>query len=173
MTGQDGMNCGNIVYAFHEGTWVLRLRGDVRAPWCASMDALIEQAFADPSLRSIVIDLHEATNIDSTMLGLLAKIAIQSRNRLAAPPLLLAPNDDIRRLLDSMCLQQVFRIADSEAEHICECAELALVDRPESDLCRQIADAHQVLMDIDERNRAAFNEVVATLESRQRASTGS
>lgn len=167
------MNCGNILYAFHEGTWVLRLRGDVRAPWCASLDALIEQAFSDSSLRAIVIDLHEATNIDSTMLGLLAKVAIRSRGCLAAPPLLLGPNDDIRRLLDSMCLQQVFRIVDADTEHSCECAELALVDRPESDLCRQIADAHRILMDIDERNRAAFHDVVATLESRQRATTGS
>lgn len=168
MTGQDGMNCGKILYALHKGTWVLRLCGDVRAPWCASLDALIDQAYADESLRAIVIDLHGATNIDSTILGLLARIAIRARERLPDPPLLLAPNPDVRRLLESMSLQKVFRIADASEEQACECRELALVDSPESDLCRQVADAHRVLMDIDERNRAVFHDVVASLEERQR-----
>lgn len=172
MTGQDGMSCGNILYAMHDGTWVLRLRGDVRATWCASLDGLIDRMFADASLRAVVIDLHEASNIDSTMLGLLAKIAVRARERLVDPPLLLAPGEDVRRLIDSMCLQKVFRIADVSAAASCECAELALVDGSESDLCRQVADAHRVLMDIDERNRAVFRDVVATLEDRQRATGG-
>lgn len=171
MTGQGGMQCGNILYAIHDGTWVLRLRGDVRATWCASLDALIDRLLADDALRAIVIDLHEATNIDSTMLGLLAKIAVKARGRLPDPPLLLSPGADVRRLLESMCLEKVFRIADARAPE-CECRELAPVDRPESDLCRQVADAHRVLMEIDERNQAAFRDVVATLEARERAAGG-
>ena len=42
MKGQDGMSCGKILYAMHEGTWVLRLRGDVRATWCAAFDELVK-----------------------------------------------------------------------------------------------------------------------------------
>lgn len=167
MTGQDGMSCGKILYAVHEGTYVLRLLGDVRATWCASFEDLIERMRADESMRAVVVDLHETTNIDSTMLGLLAKIAVLSRDRLADPPLLLGPNDDISRLLESMCLQKVFRVAAERVEAICECAELPVIDRPESDLCRQVADAHRVLMDIDERNRAVFHDLVVSIEGQQ------
>jgi len=163
------MNCGQILYAVHDGTWVLRLRGDVRATWCAALDALLERMFADAALRAVVIDLRETTNIDSTMLGLLARIAIRCRTRLNMQPVLIEPNADIRRLLDSMCLDSVFRIADEAVDVAgCECVELQVPETSEADLRRQVADAHRVLMDIDERNRAVFSEVVATLDGRQR-----
>ena len=163
------MNCGSILYAVHDGKWVLRLRGDVRANWCASLDAVVERIFADPGLKGVFVDLREATNIDSTMLGLLARVAIRSRDELKKAPVLVGPNPDVRRLLDSMCFEKVFVIADDAAEARCDCAEVPVVDRPESELCRQVTEAHRVLMDIDERNRATFRDVVATLEDQQRA----
>ncbi len=165
------MNCGQILYAVHDGTWVLRLRGDVRATWCTALDALLERMFADEALCAVVIDLREATNIDSTMLGLLARIAIRCRTRLNMQPVLIAPNADIRRLLDSMCLDSVFSIADDAvAAAGYACVELQVLETPEADLRRQVADAHRVLMDIDERNRAVFHDVVATLDGQLRPS---
>lgn len=162
------MSCGKILYAVHEGTWVLRLHGDVRANWCASLDGLLDRLLADNSMRAVVVDLREATNIDSTMLGILARLAVRVREKLVLPPVVVAPNPDIRRLLDSMCLDKVFTIVDQSGDLGCECAELALVDKPDAEICRQVADAHRVLMDIDDRNRATFRDVVATLEEQQR-----
>lgn len=163
------MNCGSILYAVHDGNWVLRLRGDVRAPWCTSVDALLERMFADPAIQGVVVDLRDATNIDSTMLGVLAKIAVRSRERYGRAPVVVAPTPDVRRVLESMCLDRVLRITDDAPAAGCECAELQADDSPESEVCRQVADAHRVLMDIDERNRARFSEVVATLEGHQAA----
>lgn len=160
------MNCGRILYTADNGTYVLRLRGDVRASWCASLDAFLERMAADTGLRRVVVDLSGTTNVDSTTLGLLARIAIRARGRLETPPVLLSPNADVRRLLDSMCLDKVFTIEQAGA---CgdEGNEIPAVDHSESDLCRQVAEAHRVLMDIDERNRAVFHDVVATIESQQ------
>ncbi len=166
------MSGGSILYAVHNDTWVLRLSGDVRAPWCASLDALLERMFDDSGIVGVVVDLREATNIDSTILGLLAKIAVRSREKLNRKPVLMAPNPDIRRLLDSMCMENVFRIADDAVGGGYECTELPAVDRPEAEVCRQVTDAHRVLMDIDERNRAVFHDVVATLEDQQRTANG-
>lgn len=165
------MTCGKVLYAVHDGTWVLRLTGDVRATWCSSLDALLEQLFADKSLHDIVIDLREATNIDSTMLGLLARIGVQSRGRLAQRPLVLEPNADVRRLLDSMCLDKVLTIVDNEAAAYKACAlasqEIPEVNRSDAELCSQVTGAHRALMELDERNRAAFHDVVTTLEGQQ------
>lgn len=166
------MNCGTILHALGDGTWVLRFRGDVRAPWCATLDGLVEQVFTDKALKAVVVDLREAANIDSTMLGMLARIAVRSRQQLGHDALLVGPNPDVRRLLDSMCFEKICRIVDSAAEAACQCAELSPEERPESEFCRQVADAHRVLMDIDERNRAAFRDVVATLEDQQRTAGG-
>lgn len=162
------MNCGQILYAVHDGTYVLRLRGDVRATWCPALDALLARMFADGTLRAVIVDLRETTNIDSTMLGLLAKIAIRCRARLDLQPVLVGPNADIKRLLESMCLDSVFSMADADKLAGYECKELPVLEMPEDEMCRQVADAHRVLMDIDERNRAVFRDVVATLDSQQR-----
>lgn len=162
------MSCGRILYTADNGTYVLRLRGDVRATWCASLDAFLDRVAADTSLRRVVIDLSGTTNVDSTTLGLLAKVAIRAKPRLESPPVLLSPNADVRRLLESMCLDKVFTI-EQAAVPGGEGHEIPAVDRPESELCRQVAEAHRVLMDIDERNRAVFKDVVATIESQQAA----
>jgi len=160
------MTCGTVSYAEQQGTWVLALHGDVRATWCASLDALVQRMQADPSLSAVVIDLRDTANIDSTMLGMLAKIALRTRERLQGRPVLVAPVDDVRRLLESMCLERVFDIAPALPEGVpLPRSELAAVDRPESELCRQVAEAHRVLMDIDERNRATFGDVVAAIEN--------
>jgi anti-anti-sigma factor len=160
------MTCGKVSYAVRQGTWVLVLHGDVRATWCASLDALVQRMLADESLRRVIIDLRDTQNVDSTMLGMLAKIAIRTRERLAMPPLLVAPNADVRRLLESMCMERVFDIVvEVPADMPAGGNELTAVERPESELCRQVAEAHRVLMDIDERNRATFGDVVAAIEN--------
>ncbi len=168
------MNCGSVLYAEHDGTLVLRLNGDVRATWCSPVDALLERAFADPALRRVAIDLRETTNIDSTMLGQLARIGVQSRNRLGEQPLLLAPRADVRRLLDSMCLDKVLKIVDDDVVARCACnnarVEVPLVEGSEDDVCAKVTGAHRALMELDERNRAAFGDVVSHLEAQQRTS---
>lgn len=170
------MNCGSVLYAEHDGTWVLRLTGDVRAPWCSPVDALLERLFADPALHSVVIDLRDATNIDSTMLGLLARIGVQARNRLGSMPLLLAPRPDVRRLLDSMCLDKVLKIVDDDEIARCACDgavahEVPAVERSDAEVCDKVTGAHRALMELDERNRAAFHDVVTRLEDQQRGSS--
>lgn len=166
------MNCGSVLYAEHDGTLVLRLNGDVRATWCSPVDALLERVFADAALRRVVIDLRETTNIDSTMLGQLARIGVQSRNRFGERPVLLAPRADVRRLLDSMCLDKVLKIVDDDELARCACdearTEVPAVDRSDDELCDKVTGAHRALMDLDERNRAAFRDVVSHLEQQQR-----
>lgn len=167
MTGQDSMSCGRILYTVHQGALVLRLDGDVRADWCASLDGVIERVLAVPGVKSLIVDLHAATNIDSTMLGVLARVAVRMRERSGGKPLAVAPGADIRRLLDSMCLDKVFNIVDQSRDAGCECRDVPRVERDDDELCRQVADAHRVLMSIDDRNFIAFRDVVAALEAQQ------
>ena len=63
------MDCGKVLYAVHDGTWVLRLNGDVRATWCSSLDALLDRLFADPALRGIVLAVL-LTSVAAPLIGL-------------------------------------------------------------------------------------------------------
>lgn len=67
---------GRIKAAFDSGVFVLKLCGDVRLTLCATLDSQAQRLAETPGLRAVLIDLREATNVDSTALGFLAKVAM-------------------------------------------------------------------------------------------------
>ena len=75
------MRTGHIYVADYEGTYVIRLVGDVRLTLCISFDQFIESTFVEGKAKAIIFDLRKALGIDSTTLGLMAKISIRARAR--------------------------------------------------------------------------------------------
>ena len=63
-------NTGKALYAVHQGTYVVKLIGEIRVPICTTLDSFIETMFCDNQLNSVLIDLSETHLIDSTALGL-------------------------------------------------------------------------------------------------------
>lgn len=158
------MNSGKIQFAELQGTFVLKFIGEVRLTLCSALDATIERIFSSSEFQSIVIDLNEATGLDSTTLGLLAKLSILSRQKVGILPTMACHNDDITRLLYSMGFDQVFNIV-----HGTEDAPESLVDLPSQDQDETIVratvlEAHRILMSLNESNREAFKDLVNALE---------
>ncbi len=90
------MSTGRIQFAEQDGTFVLKFVGEVRLTLCSALDATIERIFTALNFSAIVIDLTETRSIDSTTLGLLAKLSILSRQRsvccrLSSPPTTTSP----------------------------------------------------------------------------------
>lgn len=77
------MSTGRIQFAEQDGTFVLKFVGEVRLTLCSALDATIERIFTALNFNAIVIDLTETRSIDSTTLGLLAKLSILSRQKSA------------------------------------------------------------------------------------------
>ena len=69
------MSTGRIQFAEQDGTFVLKFVGEVRLTLCSALDATIEKIFTAMNFNAIVIDLTETRSIDSTTLGLLAKLS--------------------------------------------------------------------------------------------------
>jgi len=163
------MDACKMQYAVHNGTYVLKLRGDVRVPVCTSLESFVEQQLlADASLRAVLIDLTETEAIDSTALGLLARIAVALQDRRMGRPVILCINPDIERILVSMGFDQVFRILRTTAalrEHL---AELPADQLSEDEVTQAVIDAHRTLMSLNEHNQHAFSGLVEALESEQR-----
>ena len=91
---------GRIKAAFNSGVFVLKLCGDVRLTLCATLDTQAQRLAETPGLQAVMIDLREATNVDSTALGFLAKVAMAVKGRLEQPPTIIADNPDVRQMLD-------------------------------------------------------------------------
>lgn len=162
------MLSGKILFAVHNGTYVIKLIGDVRVPMCTSLDVFLEKMFADPDLTAVLIDLTQTAGIDSTALGLIAKIAVFLKDR-GSKPVILSTNPDVNRVLYSMGFDRVFVILESTVRESQSLDELPQDEPSEQELTRNVIEAHRVLMGLNEQNKETFRNLVDALESEQKA----
>lgn len=154
---------GRFLFAEHEGAYVLKLVGDVRLTLCSTIDQFVERMFKGVTCQSVVVDLTEAEGLDSTTLGLLAKMALFVRRQWQIRPLVVTDNQDILRLLASMGFEQIFDIRCSrKVDAVADC-EPAPATLDEKTTHAKVLQAHQVLMTLNQHNREAFRELVDNL----------
>ena len=158
------MSEGTARYAHEERTWFLQLEGDVRHPLSPAINALLDRAFADPALQYFVIDLSRAEIIDSTNLGVLARIANHMAERSLSRPTIIAPGPDIQTILRSVCFDRVFHVVTESADAPSPAEALPDLAADERETLALVLEAHRRLRSIDEKNREVFLDVVEALE---------
>lgn len=158
------MSSGKIQFAEHDGTFVLKFVGEIRLTLCSSLDTTIEHIFAASNFSSIIIDLTETASIDSTTLGLLAKLSILSRQKVGLLPTVVTTHADISRLLESMGFDQVFNIVDQPLPCPEILTDLPAQDQSEALVKAKVIEAHRILMDLNDSNHESFRDLVNVLE---------
>ncbi len=158
------MHTGKLLSAKSQHTFLLKLVGDVRLTLCCTLDRLLERIFADKEINSFVIDLSQTENLDSTTLGLLAKIAVQASSNGLAQPSIISPNPDITLLLESMGFRQYFILLKQPLTTSQELQEVPQLAGSEEHIKTQVLEAHLTLMSMNEKNKEAFKSVVQALE---------
>ncbi len=96
------MTSAKVLVAEQDGVHVLKFVGDVRFTVGHAIDTFFNALIKGDDFRSVIIDLTETVGIDSTSLGLLAKISIQTKKIYDIVPTIISTNDDITRILLSM-----------------------------------------------------------------------
>ncbi len=151
----------NIQAATEDGVCHIRLTGRITFTMSRRFDAFIEDAISQ-ALSDIIIDLRKTEHIDSTMLGLLAKIARRFIAHHHRKPTLLSTREDINILLDNMGFDAAFDICPNTDAVPFYLEDIPLLDRtvpiPET-----LLEAHGELIDLDERNADRFGTTVETL----------
>ena len=161
-------NNGRILVAHHHGVYLMKFVGDVRVTLCAAVDTFLDSMLSDAGFKSVVVDLSRTTGIDSTSLGILAKLSIRAQERFGFVPTLVSTNPDITRVLKTMGFDDVFHIIEVPLEHKEQFGELNPFDCSEEDMRQRVLDAHRILMSLNESNREAFQDLVETLEAAAR-----
>ncbi len=159
------MSDGRILVGDHDGVYVLRFEGDVRVNLCATVDAFLRELLRSDDLASVLVDLTATEGIDSTSLGLLARLSIETRRRIGTVPTIVSTNPDITRVLRTMGFDDVFVILEEPLEDVGQLGELAPVEADEEDLRQRVIDAHRALMELNEENRESFRDLVTALET--------
>ncbi len=162
---------GRILVGDHDGVYVIRFEGDVRVTLCGSFDHYIDVMLRDGDFRSVIVDLSDAVAIDSTSLGVLAKLSLAVQANCARLPTLVCNQADILRILDNMGFDDVFAIVDENFESEQNLAELPVAtDMLEDDMRVRVIEAHRTLMDMNEKNRETFQDLVSALEDEEASS---
>lgn len=164
------MQPGQILVASQSGVYVIKMLGDVRLTLCVSFDNFIDDMFADAEFSSVMFDLSGAEAIDSTTLGLMAKISILGAERRDTVPWVYSTNPSVNRLLDSMGFADIFHIINdmTQSELVLPAGlaeSLADSNLAEGDVKKKVIEAHRILMALNENNRNEFTDLVHILES--------
>lgn len=156
---------GQILVANADGSYVIRLTGDVRMIHCLSFDRFIHAMFNDPHFDAVVFDLTEAEAVDSTTLGLMAKIALRGIKETSSEPVLLTESQSMLRLLDSMGFEDIFIISGCCDGSMPNAQELCPETGSEDCFKEQVVEAHKILMSLNEQNHNTFKALVESLEN--------
>ena len=159
------MSDGEIFYACQDGHYVLKFVGEVRLTLCSTIDKHLEYCLSKEIISDTLVDLTETTNIDSTSLGLVAKLVIKCSERDMPKPTLVSTNPDITQILIAMGFDQVFLLLDFLPTSAKDLKQVPFVVESEDDVRQRIIQAHKVLIDLNESNRSAFKDLVETLEN--------
>lgn len=157
------MTDATISYAEQDGTTVIRLQGAIRYTQANALDRFLDELFARGEFTHILVDLTGAESIDSTGLGLLAKIANLMRRRDGGRPLLVSSQPDINAVLNSICLDEAFVLCDGNPA-LGSSQALPAGDPSERELAQTVLDAHRWLCEMNDSNRLMFQNVVSVFE---------
>lgn len=158
---------GKILVAQKDGVYLLKLTGDVRVTLCTSLADYIDRVFTSQPATDVFVDLLEAQGIDSTTLGLLAKLAVHCIDNLGFKARLLCVNHDILRIIESMELEDLFEvlgIPDAPQLPLCD------VTPPEGELPdmeevrQQVLEAHRLLVTLNPGLMGEFVDLINALE---------
>ena len=161
------MSTGHVEYASLNGTHIFKLIGEVRAQSCISLDKLLNKVENQDGVVGAIVDLTETSFIDSTVLGILAKLGLKLKQAHKIQAVMLSTNSDITTLANSMGLGQVFVILDYCGDpNVCT---RALVDEhiTHSTMLNTVLDAHKTLMKLNDSNQNMFEPLVKQLQKEQ------
>ncbi len=159
------MDGGRISAASDHGAHLLRLEGDVRLIMCTALDEYFDRIFSDPDFVSVWVDVTDATGLDSTTLGMLAKLAIRTKELYGFKPAIFSCDPGINRLLKTMGFSQLFELHSEACSSPDSTVEIPAVSASEDQVKQKVIEAHRTLMGMSQSNRDAFEDLVRTLEN--------
>ena len=125
----------------------------------------IDEIVSSPTVKSVMLDLSSCSSLDSTFMGLMVTLAIQSRRRFSL--LVLNATPEHHELLDGIGVTKVWRYVEQPIPSLTWSElESAAVGSQSMDGASKsvIIEAHEALMDLDEANIPKFRDVVELLK---------
>ncbi|WP_339642884.1 STAS domain-containing protein [uncultured Porticoccus sp.] len=159
------MQPGKILVSHDDDVYLIKLVGDVRVTLCTSLNNYIEAIFQTGNVAEVVIDMLDAVAVDSTTLGLLAKLAIYSHDHFGIKPTVFCNDESLYQVLAVMGLDEIFNIIQ-ESSSAADYQELPDIssDVEVEEVRDRVLEAHRLLSVLNERNQQEFIDLIRSLE---------
>jgi len=159
------MTSGQVTHAAQEGVHVLRYFGTVNYTIAPGLERFFQHLIHDSRVSGLVFDLTAAESLDSTSLGLMARINEQVLETGGANSVIISGNEDIDAVLHSMGFDQTFDMS-APCPQVPEvsCEPVAAESSSAAELRHTMLEAHRALVRLSDAGRLEFEAVVACLE---------
>jgi anti-anti-sigma factor len=144
--------------------YIIKLVGNIQYTMGCALDEFFDQLFLDTGFNNIVLDLTEVTGMDSTSLGLLAKLANFVRDRFATQATLVSTNEDINCILENVGFYEIFYICDTSPIKIMTLQPIPNKNFSKPELSNTVFNSHNTLSQLNDKNRETFKGVIEVLK---------
>ncbi len=156
---------GSIFAASVDGIEYIKFIGTVRYSHCGGLESHIDYLFDGHNYNQIVVDLEEADILDSTALGLLAKIAIELKSNTDSNPVIFLKKGELSNIIKRVCFDQVFQIIyNTEQSEPAELQELVNDSHDEKQVLQRVIDAHRNLSRLNKDNDQLYKDITCALD---------
>ncbi len=154
----------SILFAENDGFCFIKFVGNIQYTISSGFDKLVAKIKASKTIKDAVFDVNEVTHIDSTNLGLMARVAGTLIEKYNHKPIIICDNEDINTLFLSMGFEHAFLIVKKLEIIQPELCELPAEKQDRADQLRMLTVAHRTLMEMNEKNYDTFKTVVEMFE---------
>ena len=151
------METGEVFLSDKDGIYSIRVKGNASFA-CAPPLRELAKKLAAEQFAGLKIDLEECTWMDSTFMGMLAMLGLNAKKK-GAPAEIYNASEQNEKLLCGLGLKKVFEFKAGPFTVGDDIPAASNESTPEG-RARNVLDAHQTLMDIDEGNVQKFEKVV-------------
>ena len=151
------METGEVFLSEKDGVSFIRVKGNASFVCAPPLRELAKKLASEP-FGGLKIDLAECTWMDSTFMGMLAMLGLNAKKK-GVPAEIYNASEQNEKLLCGLGLKKVFSFLAGEFGDAAGSPAASNASTPES-RARNVLDAHQTLMDIDEGNVPKFEKVV-------------
>ena len=159
------MSTGKILVSDKDGNYLIKFSGDVRVNLCGSLNHHMAAIFGSTDVQHVVIDMLEAECVDSTTLGLIAKLALHSRKEYNINMQLFCQNPSILRTLDCMSFDEIIDICQEVTDIDADLHVIETVNSDIDEVRRQVLEAHKLLTQLSPDSSKEFTDLIRALES--------
>ena len=151
------MEKGEVFISEKDGITFIRAKGNASFVCAPPLRELAKKLAAEP-FGGLKIDLEECTWMDSTFMGMLAMLGLNAKKK-GVPAEIWNASEQNEKLLSGLGLKKVFAFQNGTFGGADDAAAASNATSAENN-ARNVLDAHQTLMDIDEANVPKFEKVV-------------